>query len=99
MMWWDGDGSWSHHGWWWVGAAMMIVVMVACMIVMARMMGHGMHGSHAGNPIEEPRSDSPERILANRLAQGEIDTEEYERRLAALRCSGEAGGTSRRETV
>jgi uncharacterized membrane protein len=69
-MWWWGPG------WWWVGALFMAIFMVA----MGRMMGHG-HWGHGGHGWR----DEPERTLADRLARGEIDTEEFERLLEALR--------------
>ena len=62
-------------GWWWlVGVGFMVL----CMVIMGRMMGGMGHGGHG-------RSDDPERMLADRLARGEIDVEEYERLLEALR--------------
>ena len=88
-MMWDGDRYWGHHGWWWPGAVLMAVLMIACVIMMVRMMRHGAHGgSHLGGPPSSG-SDSPERTLGNRLAQGDIDVDEYERRLAALQRSRE----------
>lgn len=79
MMW-----GWGAGWWWLVGAGFMVI----CMVMMARMMGgmghgHSGHGSHG-------RSDDPERTLANRLARGEINVEEYERLLAALRRTDQA---------
>ena len=83
-----GDGSW---GWWGPG----VLLMGFCMLMMVWMMaGHGSHGSH--NPDgEQPGGNgrgSAERILADRLARGEIDVEEYDRRLRALQ---QAGGLDR----
>ena len=55
------------------------------------MMGRGMmgHNRETHGPMEhghrDDREDVPERILANRLASGEIDTDEYERLLATIR--------------
>ena len=78
MMW-----GWGA-GWWLVGAGFMVL----CMLMMGRMMG-GMghrqsgHGGHG-------RSDDPERTLADRLARGEIDVEEYQRLLEALRRTNHA---------
>jgi uncharacterized membrane protein len=70
MMW-----GWGT-GWWLVGA----VFMVICMVMMGGMMGHdhSRHGEHGSR-------DDPERTLADRLARGEIDLEEYNRLLEALR--------------
>jgi uncharacterized membrane protein len=82
MMWWNSDGSWGH-GWWWPGLIVMAVFMIICMVMMARMMSHGMSRSHHANP-RHPGHDAPERTLANRLASGEIDIDEYERLSDAL---------------
>lgn len=70
MMW-----GWGAGLWWLVGAAFMVI----CMGMMGRMMGHG-HWAQGGHS----RSDDPERTLAERLARGEIDVEEYHRLLEAL---------------
>ena len=71
MMW-----GWGAGWWWLVGAGFMVI----CMVIMGRMMGHA-HSGHGGHG----RSDDPERTLADRLARGEIDVEEYERLLETLR--------------
>ena len=82
-MMWNGDGAWV---WWWPGLLLMIV----CMVMMVRMMGHRSQGAHAGEQHgHRPRGS--ERILAERLARGEIDIEDYERRLAALQQADEMG--------
>jgi len=60
-----------------------IVIMVICMVLMARMMGHGMFGSRS-HESERQTGDAPERTLDNRLASGEIDVDEYERLEDAL---------------
>ncbi len=76
MMWW---GS----GWWLVGA----VFMVICLVMMFRMVGHSMmgHGTMGHGSSAHEENDGPERTLANRLARGEINIEEYERLLEELR--------------
>jgi uncharacterized membrane protein len=73
MMWWGNNGSW---GW----AA--FLVMLVCAAMMVGMMRHdtSAHTRSASNRDE----DAPERVLAKRLASGEIDVEEFERRRDAL---------------
>ena len=67
-------------GWWFFGAVMMVI----CVILMGRMMlGHG-PSSEQGHPSQNEGA-APEDRLAERLASGEIDVDEYERRLDALR--------------
>lgn len=84
MMWNDGPGG---HDWWWFGVFLMGAFMVLCMVMMVRMMSHGAHSTQPGTPPDD-RAQTPERTLANRLAAGEIDIEEYERRLTTLRGGG-----------
>jgi putative membrane protein len=81
------NGGW---GWWGPG----LIFMVFCMVVMWRMMSHG-HGSHRSDTASSGGHgpDPAERILAERLARGEIDVEEYERRLAALHQTSELDRT------
>jgi uncharacterized membrane protein len=75
--------------WWPIG----IVFMIFCVWMMGRMMmGHGMFSSRS-DESERPGPDGPERILANRLASGEIDVEEYERLRDALNRTGESPRT------
>ena len=75
MMWWGIDGSWGHGWWWWP------VAMIICMLLMSRMMKRG--GSHT-HRSQHRRLDVSERLLADRLAKGEIDVTEYERLRDAL---------------
>ena len=89
MMWWD-NSSWGHG--WWPVLLVMGVLMVICMVMMARMMRHAMPGSHTRDS-ERHGSDVPERILAQRLASGEIDTDEYERLCNALQRPADSART------
>ncbi|HEX6674615.1 MAG TPA: SHOCT domain-containing protein [Actinomycetes bacterium] len=75
---------WGWNGWSWWGALLMMFSMVAFwglliwgIVALFRRPGDGRH--------ERP---DPERILAERFAAGEIDEEEYRRRLDTLRSSG-----------
>lgn len=76
---------WWNHGWgWgWPVVLVMAVAMVACMAMMTGMMRHGNWGRMwPGNRDED--EDTPERILARRLARGEIGVEEFQRLRDAL---------------
>ncbi|RMG18657.1 MAG: SHOCT domain-containing protein [Deltaproteobacteria bacterium] len=70
---WDGYG---HMGWmalWWVVG---LALLVALVWVIARA---------AAGPGERARGESPEEILKQRYARGEIDRETYEQMLRDLR--------------
>ena len=58
------------------------VVIVALLIVLVIRLFRPRGGGWRG-PMDGP--DSPEEILHRRFANGEIDVDEYERRMAALR--------------
>jgi len=70
-------------GGWWFGACALF--MIVCMLFMMPMMtwhrDHSDHGDHRSFGAGEP---DPERTLANRLASGEIDADEYERLRATI---------------
>jgi uncharacterized membrane protein len=84
-MMWNGDGSW---GWWGPGLLLLII----CMVMMVRMMSQGTHRSHMDEQ-RWPRPDGAERILADRLACGEIGIDEYERRMAVLQRASQSDRT------
>ena len=71
--------SMGQMGWWmvlwWVFGVVILILLVWTVMAMIR--------SAAGST---PRSDeSPEQILKRRYARGELDREEYQRRLEDLR--------------
>ena len=66
----------DHMGWmwlWWI-LGLGLLAVVAWALVRA--------GSSSAMP---PQEDSPETVLKRRYARGEIDREDYERRLSDLR--------------
>jgi putative membrane protein len=81
MMYWDGDGM----QWW--GYLLMSVSMIVFwslliggVIALIRYLGRPPEQSQTGR-----LQPTPEQILAERFARGELDEEEYRRRLDALR--------------
>ncbi len=99
MMYWYGSGM---SGW---GYALMTIGLILFwgavifgIVALVRYAGRG--GKQASAPQSPPPpAQTPERLLAERFARGEIDEDEYQRRLAALRGTGQArpaSGTSAR---
>ena len=73
-----------------------IVFMVICMVAMMWMMrGHSMFGSRSRESERQTR-DTAERTLDNRLASGEIDVGEYQRRRDELQRSRTSDSESAR---
>jgi putative membrane protein len=75
---------WGWNGWNWWGWALMSLSMIAFwglviwgIVALFRRSGDSGH--------ERPERSDPERILAERFARGEIEEEEYHRRLQTLR--------------
>ncbi|GAA1985255.1 SHOCT domain-containing protein [Kitasatospora viridis] len=90
----------GHVGWgpgFWlfaVGLGLLVVLLVVLIVLALRSRaGHGAHplaapggGSWGGPaPTARPPGQEAERILAERYARGELDDEEYQRRLRTLR--------------
>ncbi|MFE1318674.1 SHOCT domain-containing protein [Kitasatospora phosalacinea] len=91
MMYWDDHGM---NGW---GAGLMVFttllflgLLVAAAVVLFRYAGRSAQQHPAPRPPEQ--RSGPEQVLAERLARGEIDPEEYRLRLAALRDAAGRGG-------
>jgi putative membrane protein len=69
---WDYGG---HMGWMWLWWIVGLALLVAVIWAVAR----------AATPQRPADHESPEAILKRRYARGEVDREEYERRLKDLR--------------
>ena len=79
------DGMGAGNGWWM--AIMMIAVIAAVAWIIVTVLRHGTHQhshAHAPAPTTNAGRSTPQEILAERLARGEIEPEEYSKRLAAL---------------
>ena len=81
MMYWYGPGM---NGWGYglmaVGMVLFWGLVITVVIVLVRFWTRGGHRAQL-----PPPANSPEQLLALRYARGEIDEEEYQRRLAVLR--------------
>ena len=69
----------GYNGWWWMIPMMLLMLAVVATVVWALV-----HSTRPDQPTS-PSVRSPEEVLAQRLAAGEIDTAEYKARLDALR--------------
>lgn len=76
---WHGYGY--GYGWGWHLAGMFIFWIVLVIVIILLVRWFGAPGRGAGVPPHE----SPEEILKKRYARGEIDKEEFDRRLTDLR--------------
>lgn len=79
MMWhWYGPGDWGAMGIWTIVWFVLVVAIIALTIWLIGRFIVSRDGA-------TPRGDEAEEILRRRFAAGEIDAEEYERRLQVLR--------------
>ncbi len=76
---WDRDGGHMDGGWWWVMGIGWLVFLAAIIVIVLLLVRRSDHRA-----TTDSRS-RPEGLLAERLARGEIDEDEYGRRRAALR--------------
>ncbi|MEU0684997.1 MULTISPECIES: SHOCT domain-containing protein [Streptomyces] len=86
MFWYDHDIS----GWGWFGMSLGMVLfwalIITVFVLLFRSLSRG--PSDSGGTGVPPASRTPEQLLADRFARGEIDEEEYRRRLQVLRDGG-----------
>ncbi|MGW7367274.1 SHOCT domain-containing protein [Streptomyces sp. NPDC054841] len=93
-MMWDDDGGWGWGGW--LAMTMVMVLLWTLVIVGIVALVHYLTGAHRGHQPGPPPPSSErgwggrraEDLLAERFARGEIDEDEYRRRLALLREQG-----------
>ncbi|MGW1028788.1 SHOCT domain-containing protein [Streptomyces sp. NPDC002577] len=89
MMWYD--GGWGWGGWFFMAIFMVLfwALVIAGIVALVRYLTARHHGHQGGPPSSsgEPGwgGRRAEDLLAERFARGEIDEDEYERRLALLR--------------
>lgn len=76
---WNGDGP---GPWILFFPLIWAAVVVGAVTLLRRTVGRGRRG--AWNPVERPTGDSPLAVLGRRFASGEIDEDEYWRRLSVL---------------
>ncbi|MEU8514676.1 SHOCT domain-containing protein [Kitasatospora sp. NPDC048722] len=85
MMYWNGMGGWGIG---FMTVSMLIfwtLVALGVVAVLRRTSRPGRHGPAAPPSPAPPQRSTPEQLLAERLARGEIDPDEYRARLDTLR--------------
>ena len=70
-----------------VSTLTLVALLVVGLVLLVRYAGQ------STPPAARPQPQSPEDILDQRLARGEIDTQEYETRLVTLRGARSQGGS------
>ncbi|MGV9844559.1 SHOCT domain-containing protein [Streptomyces fungicidicus] len=78
MFWYDHDVS----GWGWFAMSAGMILFWALIITVVVLLVRALNSPH--EHTSTPTAPTPEEILRERLARGEIDEEEYRRRLTAL---------------
>ncbi|MFD7782082.1 SHOCT domain-containing protein [Streptomyces nojiriensis] len=81
---------WYDHGmggWGWVAMTFSMVLLVALAVAGVVLLLRSVDRFPSG-PAHPPAAPSAKQVLAERFARGEIDEEEYEQRLTALRVHG-----------
>ncbi len=73
---------WMNDGWTWWWMVPMMIFMLAVVGVIVWALANATRGAATPQP---PPARSPEDVLAERFARGEIDSAEYHERLTALR--------------
>lgn len=90
MMWVDHDVTGWGYGWMAISMVVFWGLIIAGIVVLVHYLARS-EQPRGGPPAD--RAPSPEQVLAERFARGEVDEEEYHRRLETLRAA--ASTTSR----
>ncbi|MFF9819768.1 SHOCT domain-containing protein [Streptomyces sp. NPDC014006] len=87
MMFWYGH---DPSGWGWFGMSVGMILFWAALIAFGVLLFRALSRSFdaRATPSDSPPRPAPEQLLAERFARGEIDEEEYHRRLTVLRGAG-----------
>lgn len=85
-MYWNGHGM---NGWGWFAMSLGTVLFLALLIIVGVLIFRSLNKPSATGRPSAGRP-APEEVLAERFAHGEIDEDEYRRRLAVLRGGGTA---------
>jgi putative membrane protein len=75
------DGGGGHWWWWVIGLVVLALLLVAIVALFTRRPT----GSAPPQAAPDAQRSAAEQVLADRLARGEIDPDEYRRRRDALR--------------
>ena len=80
----NGHDGWGGGSWWWM-AIMMIVFWGGLIWIAVTLIRRGNHTTHPQSPtMLPPPPQAPHEILAERLARGEIEPDDYRQRLDTL---------------
>ena len=91
MMWWSGHWGWGWGGWLVMSLGMVAFWGLVIWLFLNVIRTTSRTSSRTSSGSVSPRTGTPEGILAERLARGEIDEEDYRRRLNALHASQAVG--------
>lgn len=94
MMWWYGGWGW----WGWAGMVISIVVFWGLVIGGIAVLARYVAPPGAESIDSRAPDETPEWILTNRYARGEIEEEEFEHRLEILRSSAPTSGCAPKES-
>lgn len=85
MDWYDGYG-WHMSGWGWIGMLLSTLVFIGLLVASGMLLIRYAH--QQSRPTSPESTRSPEQLLAERYARGEISDDQYRQQLATLRDTG-----------